>query len=177
MIIVGADLSSRTAALVALTNLGQYVEHMKLEVDVKHTKNRALVCSTLARKTQHWLTHVQASHVFIEEPVVAGAMNIRSSLLIAQVCGAILTAAGMERVVQLVPVSSWKKQTVGSGNANKDQVRAWLDEHHPQTAAQCRHDQDLYDAASVALYGQRLVWRGDDIRRGLHDESRLSDMA
>jgi Holliday junction resolvasome RuvABC endonuclease subunit len=177
MIIVGMDLSSRTAAMVAVREDGSYHAHDKIEIHVKHTKNRALVCTGVhtyvVKRLQEW----DATHVFIEEPVVAGAMNMRSSLLIAQVCGAVLVAAGMERVCQLVPVSSWKKATVGRGNADKQQIREWLDAHHPEIATKCGLDQDLYDAAGSALYGQGLVRRSNDLRSGFHDESRLPGMA
>jgi hypothetical protein len=57
-------------------------------------------------------------------------------------------------------VSSWKKGTIGRGNATKDEVSAWLGEHHPKYARQCRGDQDLTDAAAIYLYGRAALDTG-----------------
>lgn len=168
------DLSSYSVAMV---HLGDGVRTLKFEVPTKYRKGRAYVASTLHDQAKWFLDEVGPAAVFIEEPVVAGARNLRSSLLIAQVCGAVLVAAGMERVVRLTPVSSWKKETVGNGNAGKQDVRDWLDAAHPQVAAVCGHDQDLYDATCVALHGQGLLRRSDVLRSGLHDEPRLPGLA
>lgn len=143
-------------------------EAVKYEVSPKHRKDRAYVASTLFGQAKKFLDGLPCA-VFIEEPVVAGARNIRSSLLIAQVCGVMLAAAGMERVTRLVPVSTWKKETIGSGSADKQHVRDWLDRVHPQVASKCGHDQDLYDASCVALYGQAMLRRAEVLGQGLQD--------
>jgi Holliday junction resolvasome RuvABC endonuclease subunit len=149
---------------------GKAVHAKKIEVPASRTKDRAYVQTTLYREASSYLDEVGPTHVFIEEPVVAGARNLRSSLLIAQTCGSMLCVAGMERVVRLVPVSSWKKATVGIGSADKDAVRRYIDTFHPQVAKVCGFDQDLYDAACVALYGQGLLRRVSQLSDGFQDD-------
>lgn len=165
---MGVDLSSYSIAMVVLEDSKPY-ESYKVTVETKYRKDRALVAHLLYTAALRLVTMSHPDAIFIEEPVVAGARNLRSSLLIAQVCGVMLVAAGMGRVVKLTPVSSWKVETVGHGNADKDAIRRWLDHVHPAIAKECGLDQDLYDASCVALYGQGLLGRGDAVRSGLQD--------
>lgn len=166
------DLSSRTAALYAL-NPNQAI---KIVVPASKSKDRAYTANVLFEGAVAFLDQVGATHVFIEEPVLAGARNIRSTLLIAQIAGAMLIAAGSERVVRFVPVSTWKA-ALGHGHADKDAVRRFIDSLHPQVAQECGHDQDLYDAAGVALYGRGLLQRVDQLRDGLQDDPRVPGVA
>lgn len=92
-------------------------------------------------------------YAFVEEPVVAGARNLRTSLRIAQVSGAVLSAVEGE----LVPVSTWKKATVGSGNASKDDVRDWLSDKPEYSKA--KESQDWIDATCLRLYGETVDHR------------------
>jgi Holliday junction resolvasome RuvABC endonuclease subunit len=96
--------------------------------------------------------------IFIEEPVVAGARNIRSSLLIAQVVGGMIAMSGdTTQGIYLVPVATWKKVVIGSGNASKEEVTLWLNRVHPAYAADCAGEQDFADACCLALYGVRII--------------------
>lgn len=100
--------------------------------------------------------------LFVEEPPLAGSLNIRSALQLNQTVGAILCATAGQGY--LVPVSSWKKATVGSGAADKPVVAAWLEREHPDLYRRCDGDQNLMDACCIALYGQHLVDVGRDLR-------------
>lgn len=88
--------------------------------------------------------------VYVEEPVLAGARNIRSTLLVAETVGMILSVCN----AKLVEVSTWKKSTVGKGNASKDDVRVWLERAYPQYATACGGDQDLIDATGIFVHGR-----------------------
>lgn len=88
---------------------------------------------------------------FVEEPVVAGARNLRSSLQIAQVSGAILATPINS---YLVPVSTWKKEVVGKGNASKDEVAEWLLLNRPELYELTGGKQDHIDATCIRLYGE-----------------------
>ena len=92
--------------------------------------------------------------IFIEEPVVAGAGNIRSTILIAETVGMVLSC-GLP--TYLVPVSSWKKKTVGNGNATKQEVAEWIEKELPEYAALCKRDQDLLDAGAIGEYGRQVM--------------------
>lgn len=96
--------------------------------------------------------------VYVEEPVLAGARNIRSTLLVAETVGMVLSVCR----AHLVEVSTWKKSTVGKGNASKDDVRIWLERAYPAYAQACAGDQDLIDAAAIFVHGrgvERLMGR------------------
>lgn len=89
---------------------------------------------------------------YIEEPVVAGVRNLRVSLQIAQVAGALMsTGSG-----RLVPVTQWKKEVVGKGNANKMYVAKWFKDNHPKLHAKIEGQQDLVDASCIHLYAVKI---------------------
>lgn len=48
--------------------------------------------------------------------------------------------------------STWKKELVGHGSADKGRCRAWLADHQPQIAEVVGEDEDLVDAACIALW-------------------------
>ena len=96
--------------------------------------------------------------VFCEEAVSAGARNLRTYGQMAMSVGAIL--AGVTSCTPrcyLVPVSTWKRGTCGSGNASKEQVALWLNRVLPNYAAECGGRQDLIDACCIARYGLTIV--------------------
>lgn len=90
---------------------------------------------------------------YVEEPVVAGVRNLRTSLQMSQLMGALMVV--LAEVVP-VPVSSWKRGTVGKGNATKDEVAKWLEENHPRSHKAANGSQDLVDAACIRLYGEQM---------------------
>lgn len=92
--------------------------------------------------------------IFVEEPVLAGMRNIRTTILIAETVGMILSYS---RSVYVVPVSSWKQKTVGDGHATKEMVEKWLEKDHPTYHRLCEHDSDLVDAAAICVYGQQVM--------------------
>jgi Holliday junction resolvasome RuvABC endonuclease subunit len=174
MSIAGADLSSRSIALVSVEPLRMAKFKVKDKVRSRH-----VIAQQLLDQASFWLLETGVETLFIEEPVVAGARNIRASLLIAQIAGVLLAAARdiPSGQVYMTAVSSWKKGTVGHGGASKIDVREWLSREHPEIAAQSGYDQDLCDAAVIALYGQRLLQRGNVLRSGVCEEPLLPKLA
>lgn len=96
--------------------------------------------------------------IFCEEPVVAGRRNLRTTIQIAETVGMVLA---LDHPVYLVPVSSWKKETTGSGTATKDRVSEWLREEYEQYFSACEGNQDIIDAAAIAAYGRNVVNRAN----------------
>lgn len=92
--------------------------------------------------------------IFCEQPVVAGVRNIQSTLRIAETVGMIYA---LDVPVYGVSVSSWKKATVGKGNASKDDVKTWLESVYPTYSVACGNDQDLRDAAAICVYGVQAM--------------------
>lgn len=54
-------------------------------------------------------------------------------------------------------VSSWKKAVVGRGNADKGQVAEYLRFRWSALYDSANGNQDVYDAACIALYGRQLL--------------------
>lgn len=93
--------------------------------------------------------------VFVEEPPLAGSRNIRVFAALHQ---AYTTALLSAPTAYPVEVSTWKKETVGKGNATKDDVSEWLQRVHPDYAALCG-DQNHTDASCIAIYGRAVLTR------------------
>lgn len=146
----GVDLGTRSASIVGL---GETLH--TASVTCAKNWDRYQELSWIARSVRSQV--VLGDTVFVEEPPLAGSRNVRTALQLAQVLGAILSGVGIEAYP--VPVSSWKKGTVGSGNATKEDVSDWLSEQHPGYSASCGDDQNLIDATCIALYGQQLLYR------------------
>jgi Crossover junction endodeoxyribonuclease RuvC len=94
--------------------------------------------------------------IYIEDPVVG--RNVRSTIVQAQVSGAIIAAAECRGVpVFHANVNSWKKEVVGKGNATKPEVAEWLEKNWPEAYNLAAGDQDLIDAAAINRYGDQHV--------------------
>ena len=96
---------------------------------------------------------------YIEEPPLAGMKNVRVFMKLAQISGVV--AVAVPRKPEFVPVSEWKKQVVGKGNAKKEDIKSWLCEHYQYYSAQCERtdsdSQDYSDAACLAIYGSKVL--------------------
>jgi Holliday junction resolvasome RuvABC endonuclease subunit len=115
----------------------------------------------------HDLAHMHgAESVWIEDTIIGN--NRKYSIQLSQVMGAVLGRLSHLRLtqaldVQLVDNRVWKKHVVGSGHANKEQVRNYIEVTHGAYAPLCGDDQDLYDAACVGLYGLSITQRAADL--------------
>lgn len=90
--------------------------------------------------------------VVLEAPV---AMRGRQTIIkLAQISGALI--AGFDNVMGTPPLlvqsGSWKKEVVGKGNANKQQVEEWVRDEWPEFHRRSAGDQDTLDAACIARY-------------------------
>ena len=115
--------------------------------------NRAVELSDMRAFLADFLALVSIGEdvvIFCESPVLAGARNIQSTILIAETVGMILS---LGYPCYLVAPASWKAKTVGSGNASKSDVACWLAERYSRYSDLCDGDQDLCDAAAIYLYG------------------------
>lgn len=146
--IIGCDPASKKIALFGIRENA----HEKFFCEVpKSTRWSEMqqMRSELVRQINIWRDYNPV--LFCEEPVVAGRRNIRSTILIAETVGLILS---LPIPVYIVPVSSWKKETVGNGAASKDAVSQWLMLAHPDYYQLCGGNGDLIDAAAIAVYGR-----------------------
>lgn len=144
----GVDPASKKIAM--FTDDEGFVRNHVIEVR-KSDRNTELM--SLRAQMEDILLYDRGPIIYCEEPVLAGARNIRSTILVAETVGMILS---LNAEVRVVPVSSWKKATVGNGNATKDDVTRWLNREHPEYAGHCRESQDLRDAAAIFIYGRSV---------------------
>jgi len=144
VIVWGADLGVRSVYLCKWED-GK-VDHTFYNIKKPKDRWKELQEITLMIKNT-----IKGDLLFVEEPVVAGVRNLRTSLKIAQNAGAVFAGSGIPAT--FVPVSSWKKEIVGKGNAKKEEIAEFLKIKHNEMWANCNEDQNLIDATCVALYG------------------------
>lgn len=150
--ILGVDPGLRKLAWFRDSHL--YGEVVLMRGQPRHSEVRSL----FSRLYQEILLG-EITHVFCEEPVVAGARNLRTTIGIAETVGGVLA---LPCEVTLVPVSSWKKEVLGNGNSNKQEVARWFQRTYPGIKA----SQDVCDAAAICEYGRKVVDRGQRMARG-----------
>jgi Holliday junction resolvasome RuvABC endonuclease subunit len=141
MNVIGVDLGVRSVHVSTSTNASS--------ISVAKS-NRGQELRLLALQFQS-IFCVRDTVAFIEEPLMAGPRNIRTALHLAQVAGALMTTVPS----YFVPVTTWKKEIVGKGNAKKEEVAEFLRTH--QDFIHVRESQDLIDATCIRLYGERQM--------------------
>lgn len=161
MTVLGVDLGVRKIAVSVFHEdvLAQVGAHKSV------AELRATQLQELALYGHDMAVLYNADYVFIEEPIVGN--NIKYSMNIAMVCGALLSALNHLTPVldiRFVGNKVWKRDIVGSGNSSKDVIRTWLLDHHPAYAALCEEDQDRCDAVCIGLYGLQLIGRAEHLR-------------
>lgn len=161
--VIGIDLSSRKVAAVVLEDdSGEPFVETLLAIPKREARGSELL--VLSHKLKEFFEQVMPRYVYVESPVV-GRGGARPTILQAQVDGLVQARAieaGHHRVYS-VNNKTWKKDVVGNGNASKGESAAWLAAHHPVLADLCGADQDLVDAAGVALYGSLVVSRAREL--------------
>lgn len=96
---------------------------------------------------------------FIEDTLIGN--NRKYSIQLSQTMGAVLAMLGEygEDLVYQVNVSTWKKEVIGNGRADKDAVRMWIQDRSGAYSELCGWDQDRFDAACIGYYGYRIAQR------------------
>lgn len=104
-------------------------------------------------RLREWLqTKVpETIQLWIDRPLFAGT-GTESGARLTETVSTILTAQQWVRAPQIVFGQSWKSQTVGYP-ATKDEIRSWLNQHHPRLARRCTTE-DECDAMVIGLYGR-----------------------
>lgn len=155
MVTWGVDLGVRSATLAGigpgdrfeLLSIGRPTPKGKISDQGPH--ERWVELAQLAR-TIHDLVH-PGDFVYLEEPPVAGARNLRTYGKLSMAAGAVTSAS--QAPVILVPVDTWKMAVLGKGGLSKDEVSRRLCALHPKYSLLCDNDQNRVDATCLALYG------------------------
>lgn len=151
-VVIGVDCGGRKLNAVAVNTDLEIVDFFKYEFSLDMPRGSGL-------KAMHSFIKSKVDEIpgktfgWVEAPIVAGARNLQSSLKIAQVTGVV--QAGMYNVSE-VAVGSWKKEVIGRGNANKEDVASWVKENYSHAYRTLGGIQDYIDAFCIALYGQAV---------------------
>lgn len=144
--IFGVDLGVRSFHLFGVPQGEEKPLAMSFEVEKSSRWEELSALARLFSERVHF-----TDLVFMEEPPYV--RNYRTYLGLAQTCGA-LTAVSLGSTYH-VPVDSWKKDIVGRGGASKELVANWLAEQHQDLFIRCASNQNLMDAACLAIYGEQ----------------------
>lgn len=91
------------------------------------------------------------AHVFCEDNIAL--RNPKTNILLAKTTGAIWAAAqDFDLFWHWVPISAWKKEVVGNGNATKDDVK-----RHAELAGFYTPVEDYNDAFCIRQYGAKML--------------------
>lgn len=145
----GIDLGTRSYAAVGIGAGAEAVLTETFTVPRSTSRYAELraICFELAEFVQ------SPDVLFIEEP--PKVRNMRTFGQLSLTAGAILSATSAQGY--LIPVETWKKAIVGRGGVGKPVVADWLGVNHPYLYSRCGGDQNLVDAACLALYGDLIV--------------------
>jgi hypothetical protein len=154
-VIFGVDLGVRSFAIVGLYEEDEVGEHPHIAKFFEMVRGRTRYHELRAITQEIQELVLEDDILFVEEPPLAGVRNIRTFAALNQTAAVILSATAAQGY--LVPVDSWKKATLGTGGTGKPVVAEWLSLQHPDLHKFCGGNQNLVDAACIALYGQQLV--------------------
>ncbi len=170
--VVGIDLGIRKAAYAlwdadGRDNHSELIQTGMREARPQHRALELEVIAEWAHETVYEIALAGHTYVFIEEPLLGN--NRKYSLNLAMTFGAVLSELAdlhnAERITIFgVNVQSWKKGTVGKGNAGKEEVRNYILGINSSYPALCGHDQDRIDAACIGLFGVRTAARADQLQ-------------
>ena len=163
--VVGIDPSSRLVACVTTLNTkqqeGVVTEVKAIRMPPKQPQRTCwLAYVGLRRYLKELSERVDQIGVFIEAPTLVGRAGAKALIPQAQVNGALLVAASSVSqvvVIENVPITQWKKQIVGNGNANKSQIAAWCKRYWTDAYALADGTQDFYDAAGINRFGDNVM--------------------
>lgn len=156
----GVDLGTRSVSLFGIADpnnphdVSDHTRAVHIEVD---KSTRGLELWSLAKRAAGEAFLHDYDYLFVEEPPFVN--NRRTYGQLSMTAGAMLSVSPL---AYPVAVDDWKKGTVGRGGVGKPEVARWLLTTHPELAACCLGNQNLMDAACIALYGR--VLRGTSTR-------------
>lgn len=152
---IGVDLGIRKLAFAVwdddvLTRTDAYEHHGGL---------RQVELADLASWFCYHARDLVPDQIFIEETLLGN--NVKYSIKLAQTMGAVLSQLPGEVWARTLTVNNktWKREILGSGNADKSTVRIWLEDQSNAYSVLCGNDQDRFDAACIGYYGYIIARR------------------
>jgi Holliday junction resolvasome RuvABC endonuclease subunit len=161
-VVIGIDPSSTHMALVVLypDNLWEIVAVKKIGKSGPESCHQARLLVLATIDSSRKKCESADIHCFYEMPVL-GRGGFRSTIVQCFTSGAVQGAIYERNCsAHQVNVSSWKKAVVGKGNADKTQVAEYLRLRWNAVYSAAEGNQDIYDAAAIALYGRQVLAKG-----------------
>lgn len=121
--------------------------------------NRAFVLEDIYTNISTAVSPFYPDFIFIEETLIGN--NRKYSIQLSQTIGAVLAALASDAPIYLVNVSTWKKEVLGNGKADKTAIRDYVKGRDSAYAVLCGSDQDKYDAACIGYYGVLISERAE----------------
>lgn len=168
---VGIDPSTKKIAVVAVVDeprvllAKSYVLLKRSEKQDMASLGRAV---DAVRDFIRWADQVAPTgerYAWVEDPLVGrgGVTTTMKQALVGGIIRGLLVDAGFE--VRNVNVSTWKKQVVGNGRAQKPAIRQCVKLKWPKVMQQVGNDGDLVDAAAINLFAQGVLNQESALRR------------
>lgn len=155
---MGVDLGiHKVAVFIIAADQQVQVGVLDLETELSRAYQLRVIGSFVEEQAVMW----DVDSVWIEDTLIGN--NRKYSLSLTETKGAVMAALAIAADVRLVDNNTWKKQVVGHGRASKDEVRDYIDVTYPAYAPLCGDNQDLYDAACIALHGRAIMERSRDL--------------
>lgn len=163
MLVVGVDPSARKIAIaskhlvlnVASTHV--FTLYKATEKQTVETMGKALRDMALFVQWADDIAGNGEKCAWVESPLVGrgGVTTTMKQAYVGGIIRATLHEAGFK--VYDVNVSSWKADVIGNGRATKADVRRAVRTQWPKIESLAGNDGDLWDAAGIALYGERVL--------------------
>ena len=151
---LGCDVSTKKIALGVLRYDGRVDwDTIRLPPDLKGAQRNRVARGLLLDALDARWTGIDAA--VIETPWAGGSASSWSLLSLAAVCAEAVQTARPGCIVLEYTAGTWKKDTVGHGNATKDEVSAHVAAAHGYTGG----DQDVADALCMAECARERWWR------------------
>ena len=151
--VVGVDVSTKAIAFVTLD--GDRARYQLVSVSKKSAPTFQRM-RELADAARTFFEQQEPALVYVEEAPMG--RSFRSSLVVGYVVGCVILEA-MRAGHLVVPVNTmtWRKQTVGSGKADKLQIKEWATRYVliPGGITDLPKEQDVYDAACIAAFARK----------------------
>lgn len=160
----GLDVSTKQVALAALHDDGRFETKTLCVAAPPGTRRLWLAYNALTPWVRGIARHRPPRVVFVERP--RGAITHASLLDMIGVVKASIYAGlegltPFEVLVTDIPIGTWKKNSVGFGNASKEQIRDWAEDFGIDPTA----SEDECDALGVAVAGQVSVTERTSVAR------------
>jgi crossover junction endodeoxyribonuclease RuvC len=149
MQIAGVDCSTKKIAIFYINSDGSCetteITSKKEDTSVRINDMFEAVCAEMKRR--------KPDMVYVENSPYL--QNIKVTLAIHSVVDSVRFACVLAKVaMQTIEVTSWKKDVLGNGRAEKSQIMAWAKAKYGEKVIT---SQDLADASAIAEYGARRM--------------------